>query len=201
MAEQMDMTGEDIPTNHEYDGIQEFDNPMPRWWLLTFYGAIVFAFAYYFYFQSTGIGMSAVENYEAEMLAAEAESMAREEAMLAEHGGKFDDATLVAWSEDAEVVAKGKAVYDQNCLACHADKGQGMIGPNLTDDYWIHGGKPEQIFELISNGFLAKGMPAWKPALGVGKVRDVTAFVLTIRGSNIEGKAPEGVNAAGQGPQ
>lgn len=181
---------------HEYDGIREYDNRLPNWWLMTFYGAIVFAFGYWLYFHTFEIGDSAAEALEIELARAAAEAEERDAAMAA----GLSDESLVAMSSDAAVVARGKEVFTQNCLACHGANGEGTVGPNLTDAYWINGHRPTDIHGVIADGRLAKGMPSWKAVLGGGRVRDVAAFVLSLKNTHVPGKAPEGVDENGAAP-
>ena len=170
--------------NVHHDGIVEHDNQLPRWWLLTLFGAIVFSFGYWFYYQHlNGPGQRA------ELAADEKRYAALREKAIA---SKVSDESLVAMSKDAAVVARGAELFKANCVACHEAKGQGKIGPNLTDAYWIHGGKPTQIFRTVSNGVPDKGMLSWGPVLGASKTQDVVAFVLTLRNTNVPGKEPQG---------
>lgn len=145
------------------DGIDEYDNPLPDWWVglffVTLVGAIVYGVDYHFISHRSQAAM-----YEAEMAAA-AERWPEQDAPkeLA-----FDSATLDA----------GKQVYTQTCVACHGADLTGGIGPNLVDAEWIHGGEPEQIVKTISDGIPAKGMPAWGAVLGPEKVAQVAAWIL-----------------------
>lgn len=167
-----------------YDGIEEQDNHLPRWWLLTLFGAIVFSFGYWFYYQHlTGPGQRAELAADEKMLAD-----LREKAASA----NVTDQTLLALAGDATAAARGAEIFKANCVACHEEKGQGKIGPNLTDAYWIHGGKPTQIYKTVTNGVPEKGMLSWGPMLGAAKVQDVTAFVLTLKNTNVAGKEPQG---------
>jgi cytochrome c oxidase cbb3-type subunit 3 len=93
---------------------------------------------------------------------------------------------------DSPAKELGAQAFVSNCVACHEAKGQGKIGPNLTDATWLHGGDPVSIFKTIRDGAPAKGMPAWGPVLGRGGVTQLTAFVLSLRDTNIPGKAAEG---------
>lgn len=190
---------EALDVGHEYDGIREFDNRLPNWWLMTLYGAIVFSVGYWLYFHTFGIGPTQAEELALEIAQAEAEAEAREQALLAAGGGLTDE-SLASMVEDAAVVARGKEVYMQNCLACHGANGEGTVGPNLTDDYWINGHRPTDIHGVIADGRLAKGMPAWKSVLGSSRVRDVTAFVLSLKNTHVAGKAPEGLDENGAPP-
>lgn len=165
---------------HEYDGILEADNRLPLWWLWTFYGAIIFAVGYWFYYEEFKAGPGLTQAYFAEK-AAEAEKT----------GADPTDAELMALIS-TPALDQGKQLFANNCAACHEAGGQGKIGPNLTDSAWLHGGGAVDIFKTIRNGFAAKGMPAWGPPLGRLGVTQVTAFVLSLRDKNLPGKAPEG---------
>lgn len=166
---------------HEYDGILEADNRLPRWWLGTLYVAIVFSIGYWFYYEEFHAGPGPTQVYYAE------------QARLAEQTGKDpSEGELLAASTGPEA-ALGKQLFASNCVACHEAQGQGKIGPNLTDEMWLHGGTPVDIFRTIRDGAPAKGMPSWAPVLGRGGVKQVAAFVLTLRDKNLPGKAPEGV--------
>lgn len=171
--------------DHDYDGIQEYDNRLPNWWLWTLWGTIVFSVGYWFAFQTYGWAMNPVDKYEAAMEDSSAIVAAVEEQAVSE-------ADLVAKSNDPEVLALGQEVYAQYCQVCHLAEGQGLVGPNLTDDYWIHGGAAVDIHSTIVNGVVAKGMAAWGDQLGPQRVDAVVAYLLTMRGTNVEGKAPQG---------
>lgn len=171
---------------HEYDGIIEHDNHLPRWWLITLYGTMVFAAGYWFFFHVFSVGELPREALAAALTERAAAEEAREAAAV------VNDEVLLAMSKDPEVLARGKATFDASCLACHGDKGQGVVGPNLTDAAWIHGSSPMTVLNVVNDGVLTKGMPAWKPALGAGRVKEVVAYVLTMKNTNVAGKAPEG---------
>lgn len=174
---------------HVYDDIQEADNRLPRWWLYTLYGAIVFAAAYWLYYQSYGTAPSSFARYEAEKI-----ERARGEAARLAAEGPLTPERLVAMSKNAAILASGKETFVATCASCHLASGGGQVGPNLTDTSWIHGGGPEQILISVRAGYLDKGMPAWGPQLGEAKVRDVVAYVISLKGTNVPGgKAPQGV--------
>ena len=171
---------------HDYDGIQEYDNPMPRWWLWVFYATIAFVPLYYVLPSPFGEGEGAVARYEAERARQAAESPAPAV-------GALDDDELEERARDDAAVAQGRQVFAANCAACHRADGGGLIGPNLTDDAWLHGSKPTEIHETITVGVLEKGMPAWGRILKPAEVDAVTAYVLTLHGTNPPApKAPEG---------
>ena len=172
-----------LDTGHDYDGIRELDNRLPNWWLLTLFGAIVFSFGYWLYYHSF--------EWERGLWADFAEDEAAAAAQAAKAGPVTDD-LITKLATNNEAVMKGEAVFKQQCAACHGDKGEGKIGPNLTDKFWIHGGKPTDIYKTISTGVAAKGMPAWETMLGTEKTRYLAAYVSTLRNKNVPGKAPEG---------
>lgn len=172
--------------DHEFDGIQEFDNRLPNWWLWTLYGSIVFALLYWIVFHTLAIGTLPVARFEADMLAAQEAQLARAEAL------GLSNETFMLMTEMAPKVTEGRALFVQYCVQCHLDDGRGLVGPNLTDGFSVHGCEPMQMYKTVSEGVAAKGMPAWLNQLGPSRVQAVTAYVLTIRGNNVEGKAPEG---------
>lgn len=183
--------------DHEYDGIQEYDNPMPRWWLWIFYATIVYSVLYGLNVPGIGPGRGRIADYEAEVAAAGARR-----ADLAAAMPEVTESGLQALAADPAAVTAGRTVYAQMCVACHGPEGGGGIGPNLTDDAWLHGGSAVAIHTTIAEGVLAKGMPAWGTMLRPEQVDAVTAFVLGLRGTSPpNAKAPEGVvEAAGGTP-
>jgi cytochrome c oxidase cbb3-type subunit 3 len=183
-------TDKDTIIDEAHDGIYELDNPPPPWFMFLFYGTILFAVIYFVRFSVTGSAPTQAEEYVAEMQAAEAD---KEEA-LAEEGQSVDETTVVALTEPSEIEA-GKKIYTQNCKVCHGDGGKGMEGngPNLTDEYWKHGGGAKNIFKTIKYGVVEKGMLAWDGNLTPKMMQQVTSFIISLEGSNPEGaKAPEG---------
>lgn len=178
---------------HEYDGIRELDNRLPNWWLWTLLITVVFGYGYWMWFHVlTDTEKGAWVEYRAEMDAAQA---AADAAALAR--GAPTDEGLAALAADAGKVADGKALFVQYCAACHGPEGAGLIGPNLTDGHYLHErGRPVAMRQVIAAGVAAKGMPAWEPVLGPSRVDQLTSFVLSIRGKNLPGKAPEGEPAA-----
>jgi len=149
----------------EADGIEEYDNPLPDWWLGLFFLTIIWAFAYMVHYHFIA-DRSQEKALAAELAAAELRWPASAE-----------DAVFVPTPELAEA---GRSVYATNCAACHAADLTGGIGPNLVDDEWIHGGSPEDVVRTIAEGVPTKGMPAWGPILGPERVRQAAAYILTI---------------------
>ena len=164
---------------HVFDGIQEYNKRLPNWWLLTFYGSIVFAFGYWFYYVHSNLPVSDGERVVAELARIDAQKMSSNIVV--------DDDHLWQMSGNPVLVAGGKDTFNSLCAACHLASLRGKsesaaaIGPNLIDDEWIHGSQPEQIYATIDAGVLAKGMPAWGPVLGTKKVAEVAAYVLSFR--------------------
>ncbi len=172
--------------DHAYDGIQEYDNPLPRWWVWIFYATIVFAVLYYFDFTTRIRGPGRVKEYEQQM----AEAAKRWPAPA----GPIDESALLALTKDQQALALGKATFTTNCVACHRADAGGLIGPNLTDEYWIHGGSLASIYKTVDGGVLEKGMPNWGKLLKPEQVRSVVAYVASLKGSNPPNpKAPQGV--------
>lgn len=174
--------------DHDYDGIQEFDNPLPGWWLATFYGAIVFAFLYVGYYQF-GPGKGSVESLTEEM----AELRARELAAAPGEQPPTEEA-LAAIAHDPARMSAGRTVFAEKCASCHAPDGGGLIGPNLTDRFWIHGkGSLTDILAVVNEGVLDKGMPPWKSMLKKDEVQSVVAYAHTLKGTHpAKPKEPQG---------
>lgn len=165
---------------HSYDGIQEFDNPLPRWWVYLFYATIVFSVLYWLNI-GVGAGEGRIAQYEADVAAARAAHPAPVESSPQE---------LAALAGNAQVLASGKQVFVTNCAACHKADGGGLIGPNLTDNAWIHGATLPEIHKTISEGVLAKGMPNWGKLLSSDQVDAVSAYVASLAGTNVAGGKP-----------
>jgi len=168
---------------HVYDDIEEEDNHLPNWWLATLFGAIVFAFGYWFVYEVTAAAPGPLASFRAETA-----EMAKRRA----EAGPVTNESLLVLAKDEKTLAEGKQLFVSTCAPCHAAQGQGLVGPNLTDKFWLHGGAPVDIHKSISNGFPDKGMRPWAQVLGPGRVRSVTAFVLSIRGQNLAGRPPQG---------
>lgn len=176
---------------HEYGDIQEYDNHLPNWWLWTLYGTIFFAIGYWFYYHGFNAG---------ELPVAE---LRRETVEAAQRAGKgADDTVLATLAKDPASIKEGQSTFTTLCAPCHAPTGGGTIGPNLTDEYWLHGGAPMAIYKTVKEGVVAKGMPAWGPQIGEAKTQAVTAYILSIRNTNVPGgKAPQGDKFAVNQPQ
>lgn len=169
-----------------YDDIEEEDNHLPNWWLFILFGTIIFAFGYWMVFHTT----KSMPNPPAEY----ADEVKQLKAKRAEELAKNPTSDEALWelSKNAAAVEEGKAVFGTICMACHGPTGAGLVGPNLTDKFWIHGNKPSDIIKTVENGWPEKGMPPQGIVLGPDKTRKVVAFVLTLRNKNLPGKEPQG---------
>ncbi len=178
-----------IELDHNYDGIRELDNHLPPWWKWLFYITIIFAVVYiaaYHVFDSLPLQ---TEEYELSMKQAEEAKLA----MVGDAEAVTIDESNITISDDAAVIASGKTIYERNCVACHKAAGEGGIGPNLADEYWLHGGSPQDTYNSIKNGIPEKGMIAWKDVLSPAKINDVNSYIYTLRGTNPPGaKEPQG---------
>lgn len=176
-----------LVAGHDYDGIQEFGNPAPFWWQLFFYISIVFGIGYFTYYQFLG-GPTLDQE-----LAVKLEAYKAAQAHLA--GDTPDQAKLEAIAADPAKLALGQKVFAEKCLACHAADGGGLVGPNLTDNYWIHnGGSLLAIYKVVKEGIGDKGMPAWGALLSEDEVQGVTVFVKALKGKQVvTAKEPQGV--------
>jgi cytochrome c oxidase cbb3-type subunit 3 len=179
--------GEGQLSDHEYDGIQEYDNPMPRWWVRIFWLTGYFAICYFLWFNVYFKGTTATEEYALDM------KTAREEMAKRDLGTKITEEALEKLTKNAAVMTDAQGTFKLRCVQCHAAEGQGLIGPNLTDDYWIHGSASlMDIYDVVNKGVPAKGMPEWGKQLAPVEVAKLAAYVGTLRGKHVTGKAPEG---------
>lgn len=173
--------------DHEFDGIREYDNPPPPWIMWMLYISVVIAIFYWLAYHTFAVAQLPEAQYEAEM------GRAAEHQLAAMSKQELNDTTLLLMASVPAQVQSGRKVFEQFCVACHLQNGEGSVGPNLTDGYWVHGGKPMQILNTITNGVPEKGMVAWGGQLGPARVQQVTAYLLTLKGLNLPGKAPQGV--------
>ncbi len=162
--------------DHNYDGIRELDNNLPPWWKYLFYVTIVFSVVYMGYYHILS-GPSSAKEYENEVREAQL-------ALAAAQGNQSVNADNIKLLTDATSLAKGKEIYDKNCASCHGTKGEGMVGPNLTDDYWIHGGGVKDVYLVLVNGVLAKGMPSWKAQFSPQDLEATASYVKSLHGTN-----------------
>ncbi|RKR83573.1 cytochrome c oxidase cbb3-type subunit 3 [Mucilaginibacter gracilis] len=179
----------DLLIAHDYDGIQELDNPIPAWFMYLFYGTIIFGICYLLTYHVFGLGQLQYDEYKTEMAQAD---VAKKEYLS--KAANLVDENSVKSSSDPAVISAGQAIFTLRCAPCHGDHGQGNVGPNLTDDYWLHGSKINDLFKTIKYGVLAKGMPTWEKQLSPRQIADVANFVKSIHDTHPAGaKAPQGV--------
>lgn len=173
---------------HAYDGIQELNNGMPTWLRFIFTFTIAVGIGYMTYYYVLEAGELQDDEYKTEMALATAEVDAYNKKVA-----NSIDENSVQKSSDPTLLADGKLIYDQNCIAYHGALGEGGVGPNLTDAYWLHGGSIQAVFKTISNGIPEKGMIAWKQKLRLVDIQNVSNYILSMQGSNPpNGKEPQG---------
>jgi len=175
---------------HNYDGIQEYDNPMPAWWVWIFVACVAFAPIYVLGVHVFGF----INTYEDDLAESEHELQVVREAYAAAHPAFVaDEATLASYQGKPDQIAAGAALFGQQCKSCHGENGQGLIGPNLTDKYWLHGNTDVDLFNTISKGVLDKGMPPWEAVFTPEQRAQLIAFIRSIAGTMpADAKAPQG---------
>ncbi len=209
--------------HHNYDGIQEFDNDLPRWWLWLFYLTIIWGVLYFIFYHVVNVGYLSADEYRRELDPDYIRAASRDEKLFGvvpmyhapyydpirdqaltgkvqkkslagfkEETRESDTTTYVALVEPTDIEA-GKTIFVTKCASCHNTLGQGNIGPNLTDDYWLHGAGMTNVTKTIKYGFPAKGMLAWRGELTPQQIQQVASFVLTLHGTNPPNpKPPQG---------
>jgi cytochrome c oxidase cbb3-type subunit 3 len=181
----------DLDTGHDFDGIRELDNHLPPWWTGLFYATVIWGVVYLVVYHVTDSMPLSGDEYQNEL--AEAEVNAR--VLQASRPAEVIDAKKLEYNADQEIIGRGRIVFtSSNCGSCHRNDGGGnTIGPNLVDDYWLHGGSIGEIYSTIKTGFVEKGMPAWGKTMSPKDVRDVAFFVMSLKGTNPpNAKAPQG---------
>ena len=177
----------ELMMDEDYDGITELDNNVPPWFNILFYGTIVFAFVYILNYHVLGFGSLPLQEYTDEVTAA---NFKREELIRT---GAFINENSVVLLTDKAALDNGKQIFVANCVPCHGNNGEGTVGPNLTDQFWIHGGGIKNVFKTIKYGVPAKGMIAWQNQFNPKSMQEVSSYVLSLQGTNPpNGKAPEG---------
>jgi len=173
--------------DHEFDGIRELDNRIPPWFTLLFAGTIVFAGFYLVDYHVLGTSKLMAGEYDEEMAAA-----AFQRRMLLASEGTIDESALVPL-KDAASLGRGGEQFKKYCISCHGPEAGGAIGPNLTDDYWIHGGGIKNVYTTIKMGVPAKGMISWQLVFTPKQIQEIASYVLSLHGSSpAVAKKPEG---------
>jgi cytochrome c oxidase cbb3-type subunit 3 len=186
LIEKDELTGDKLLSGHEYDGIKELDNKLPKWWLWLFYITIIFSVVYFTRMHIIQTADKQDDAYKKEVEAAMIKYKAARPASTI-------DASNVTLLTDAAALSKGKEIFDKSCVVCHLAQGQGIVGPNLTDEYWIHGCTIGDIFNLIVVGVPDKGMISWKDQLTPEQIQLVASFIVSLKGTNPPNpKAPQG---------
>ncbi|GMQ29362.1 cbb3-type cytochrome c oxidase N-terminal domain-containing protein [Algoriphagus confluentis] len=174
--------------DHSYDGITELDNFMPPWLQWVFVGTMVFAVIYFVNYTVLGNGPTGVEEYEEELRLEAIAAEYRKANMLA----SIDESSVV-FDQSAGALNAGKTIFQNNCAACHAADGGGGVGPNLTDEYWLHGGSIQEVFKVVKYGVVEKGMIPWQDQLSPEEMQQVSSFILTLVGTTpANPKEPQG---------
>lgn len=190
-------SGTDIPIekeeaillHHSYDGIQELDNHLPPWWVKMFYATIVFSVVYIGIYHIWNITPLQDEEYQIAMDEAKKEV----ELYQSKMANTIDEKTVKLLPNDSKAISSGKDLFIAKCAVCHGQAGEGGVGPNLADEYWIHGGSINDIFKTIKYGVPEKGMIAWQSTMKPNEIQDVSNYILSIQGSNpANAKAPQG---------
>lgn len=180
-------TEHELLLDHGYDGIRELDSKIPPWFLWLFYLTIAFSIFYMLDYHVFNTSPLQEEEYAIQVQQAEVDRVALM------NSGAFLNEKSVTFLTDVTALDAGKQIFSANCVACHADDGGGLVGPNLTDDYWIHGGGIKNIFKVIKYGVVAKGMISWQSQLNPKQIQDVASYIISLHGTTpANPKQPEG---------
>jgi cytochrome c oxidase cbb3-type subunit 3 len=180
----------EIMLDHNYDGIRELDNNLPPWWVYMFYGTIAFSVFYIWFYHFNGSGKLQEDEYKIELV--EAEELAKLQA------NKVDENSVKLLTDKVKL-ENGHTTFIKYCVACHGKLGEGGVGPNLTDKFWIHGGDIKSMFKTIKYGVPTKGMIAWQTQLGPSQIQEVASYIKTLKDTNPpNGKAPQGEEYNGE---
>ncbi len=180
-------TGRVTEFDHTFDGIRELDNRIPPWFTTLFLATVLFAAVYLVNYHVLGNGTVMADEYKVEVAAADLQRR-----ILLASEGTIDENALKALT-DPEVLKRAGEVFQKNCVSCHGAHAEGIVGPNLTDRYWIHGGSIKDVYTTIKMGVPAKGMISWQLVFTPKQIQELASYVLSLQGSNpINGKQPEG---------
>jgi cytochrome c oxidase cbb3-type subunit 3 len=176
-----------LEMDHEFDGIRELDNRIPPWFSTLFLGTIVFGVAYLVDYHVLGSSPLMADEYRNEIASADLQRRIR----IASEGSIDENALVVL--TDPEALNRGKSEFKKYCVSCHGSDGQGNVGPNLTDDYWIHGGGIKNVYTTIKQGVPVKGMISWQLVFTPKQIQEIASYVLSLHGTNPQNaKKPEG---------
>ena len=170
---------ESILLDHDYDGIKELDNNLPPWWKYGFYLTILTSVIYMVHFHVLKTGDLQGKEYDDAMAQAKIEV----DEFMKTSANNVDENTVKVLTETSDI-ASGKDLYITNCVACHGIGGEGTVGPNLTDDYWLHGGSIQDLFKTLKYGWVEKGMKSWKDDLSPMQIAQVASYIRTLKGTS-----------------
>lgn len=177
-----------IELDHDYDGIKELDNSLPPWWLYMFYITIVFSGLYMYWYHWSENGQNQLDEYKVSMSEGESIKLA----YMSKMADAINESNVVALTK-ADDINEGKGIFKTYCAACHLETGGGSVGPNLTDDYWLHGGGIKNIFKTIKHGVPSKGMIAWQDQLRPSEIQKIASYIIALHGTNPPAaKGPQG---------
>jgi cytochrome c oxidase cbb3-type subunit 3 len=180
-----------LDLGHDYDGIRELDNRLPPWWLYGFYGCILFGCVYMWRYHVSHSAPLSVEEYTISVQKAELQKAA-----FLKNAANLVDENTVKQLTAASELAAGQKVFEATCFACHGKAGEGGVGPNLTDEYWLHGGSVQEVFKSIKYGWPDKGMKSWKDDFSPAQIAQITSYVRSLQGTHpANAKAPQGALA------
>lgn len=182
---------QEIDLGHSYDGIRELDNHLPPWWKGLFYACVIWGIGYLIIYHVTDSLPLQLDEYQSELTKADENARI----LRASKPAEIIDETTLLYNADPDLIGKGKTVFvANNCGSCHrADGGGNTIGPNLADEYWLHGGSLRNIYSTVNTGVVEKGMPAWGKVMSAVDVRNVSFYIMSLQGNNPkDGKAPQG---------
>ncbi|UKJ05923.1 cbb3-type cytochrome c oxidase N-terminal domain-containing protein [Solitalea lacus] len=165
--------------DHDYDGIRELDNKMPPWFIWLFNVTIFFAVVYLLVYHVFRSAPLQIQEYKNELAVAEKQS----EEFRKKSASLVDENSVVLLTDQAQIKS-GQTIFNTNCVACHGSKGEGGVGPNLTDDYWLHGGSVKNIFKTIKYGVPEKGMKSWQQDISPSQMQELVSFIKTLHGTN-----------------
>jgi cytochrome c oxidase cbb3-type subunit 3 len=187
MSEQKPNKNSEPVMDHEYDGIKELDHPLPYWWTASFFLTVLFGIPYFILYVWGGAPSLADEH------AMKMQKIKEMRSQLASNNVAFVQEEYLNHDNEEGHLA-GKAVYEENCLSCHADNGKGDIGPNMTDKFWIKAkGTPETIYQVAYTGIEENGMPPWGEILSKEDIYKVVSYLMTLKNTNVaDGKEPQG---------
>ncbi len=169
----------DVMLDHNYDGIRELDNSLPPWWVAMFYITVAIGVVYMGYYHYPGTGKGSIEEYELEMAYAE-----RQKALFLERQANAVNEKNVEMITDEKLLLAGQTIFKESCANCHGQLGEGLVGPNLTDNYWLHGGDIKSVFKTIKYGVPDKGMIAWSTQMSASSMHQVASYILTLVGTD-----------------